>query len=77
MKLLIDIDEHSKRGKLTLDLLKEMGIDAKEMPSSTDYAFLSNRKISSEELNYLLDEADVSENLILNEEIVKYKAGKK
>lgn len=76
MKLLIDIDENSKKGKLTLDLLKELGFDSKEMPSATDYAFPSNRKISSEELNYLLDEAEISENLILNEEIVKYKAGK-
>ncbi len=77
MKLLIDIDEHSTKGKLTLNLLKEMGLDAKEMPSAKDYAFPSNRKITSEELNYLLDEAELSDNLILNEEIVKYEANKK
>ncbi len=77
MKLLIDIDEHSTKGKLTIDLIKELGFVTTEIPSATDYAFPSKRKITSEELNYLLDEAEVSESLILKDEIVKYNNDKK
>jgi hypothetical protein len=67
------MDESSKNGKLKLDLIMELGINSKEMPSASDYAFPSNRKISSGEINYLLDEAEISENLILKEEIEKHK----
>jgi len=59
MKLLIDIDEQSDKGKLTIGFLKEMGFDAKQMPSAADYAFPSDKKIDNQVLNYLLDEAEV------------------
>jgi hypothetical protein len=55
LKLLIDIDENSKKGKLALHLLKELGLDTTELPSAIDYALPAKRKISDEELNFLLE----------------------
>ncbi len=75
MKLLIDIDEQSSKGKLTIDLLKELGFKTEEI-TENNYAFSSSRKITSEELNNLLDEDELSETLILKDEIDKFEADK-
>jgi hypothetical protein len=76
MKFVIDIDEKSSKGKLTLDLIKELGFNAKKISNEINYGLPSSRKISTEELNNLLDEDELSENLILKEELEKYKVKK-
>ena len=77
MKYLIDINEQSKKGKLAINMLKEMGITAQQMPAAVSFAVPSAKKITSNELNYLLDEADISESILLSDGIVKYKTRKK
>ena len=77
MKFLIEVDQQTEKGKLTIGLIKEMGFEIIEMPSAADFALPSDKKINGEVLNYLLDEAEISDSLILKEEIVKYTARKK
>ena len=74
---MVEIDEKSQKGRLTIDLLKEMGFMPLQLPSLKEWGMPSSRKASADEIKALLYEANQSTTLLLADEIEKYKQRKK
>ncbi len=74
MNYLVDIDDKSRKGKLAIGLLKEMGFSPLKTPTPLEWGQPANRKATDAELYTLLDEAEKSEGMLLSDVIAEYKA---
>ena len=76
MKYMVDIDEKSRKGKLAIGLLREMGFSPLKTPTPLEWGLPSGRKATQPEMYALLEDAERSEGLLLNDVIEEYKAKK-
>ncbi len=73
---MVDIDEKSRKGKLAIGLLKEMGYSPLQTPTATEWGMPSKRKADSAEIYAMIEEAEKSETILLSEGIKRYKTKK-